>query len=404
MATLQHVHGILGKLVGFPTISAQTNLPLIEYAAAYLKECGVQHVAVMRSADGLHANLLATLPSADGSVEGGLILSGHTDVVPVEGQKWDSDPFVLTEREGKLYGRGSCDMKAFIAVCLALVPEWVRTPPRKPVQIAMTYDEETTFNGIRQLMEECGSSLQRCDGCIIGEPTMLDLVVAHKGICSSYITFKGKAAHSSLQTSGYNAVQPATEFLRTLFELRDRFASEGPFEEGFEITHTSLCPSFVRGGNAMNTIPAECTVGYEFRNIAAHRGEDIKREISAKLDAVEESIKAGMPGDDAARAEPCVQRRNMQNVQPFKGDTKSSVVKALRVAHGSEPQMLKVCFCTEAGEYQTAGINSVVCGPGNIDQAHKPNEFVSLEQLEKGLVVIRRVVQLMCGGSEASQL
>jgi acetylornithine deacetylase len=406
MATLQHVRDQLTKLVGFNTISNSTNLPLIEYVESFLKECGVTRVTVLKAADGIHANLVATLPSADGTTEGGLILSGHTDVVPVEGQKWDSDPFVLTEREGKLYGRGSCDMKAFIAVCLALVPEWVRTPPSKPVQLVLTYNEETDFGGVHDLMKSCGDVLKKCEGCIVGEPTMLDLVIAHKGICSNYITMHGKAAHSSLQTAGYNAIQPAAEFMNFLFEMRDRFAREGPFEEGYEVTHTTLCPSFVRGGNAMNTIPAECTVGFEFRNIQAHRSGDIKRQITTKLDELEGKIKAGMtPVGTAAELQgPLIRRRNMQDVQPFSGKDDAVVVRALRAAHGAEPKTLKVCFCTEAGEYQNLGINSVVCGPGSIDQAHKANEFVSLEQLEKGLVVIRRVVQLMCGGSAASQL
>nr|AGT02649.1 acetylornithine deacetylase [Crithidia acanthocephali] len=406
MATLQHVRDQLTKLVGFNTISAKSNTNLVEYVEAFLKESGVKHVTVLKAADGIHANLVATLPSADGATEGGLILSGHTDVVPVEGQKWDSDPFVLTEKEGKLYGRGSCDMKAFIAVALALVPEWVRTPPSKPVQLVLTYNEETTFDGVRELLEKCGNDLKKCEGCIVGEPTMLDLVIAHKGICSNYITMHGKAAHSSLQTAGYNSIQPAAEFMNFLFEMRDRFARDGPFEEGYEVTHTTLCPSFVRGGNAMNTIPAECTVGYEFRNIQAHGAAEIKKQITAKLDELEEKVKAGMTpvGTAAELQSPFIDRKNMQDVQPFSGKDDAAVVKALRVAHGAEPRTLKVCFCTEAGEYQNLGINSVVCGPGSIDQAHKANEFVSLEQLEKGLVVIRRVVQLMCGGSAASQL
>lgn len=406
MATLQHVRDQLAKLVGFNTISTESNFPLIAYVEAYLKDCGVKHVRVLKAADGIHANLVATLPSADGAMEGGLILSGHTDVVPVEGQKWDSDPFVLTERAGKLYGRGSCDMKAFIAVVLALVPEWVRTPPSKPVQIVLTYNEETDFSGVRDIVKDLSESLKKCEGCIIGEPTMLDLVVAHKGISAARICFTGKAAHSSLQTAGYNAVQPAAEFMSFLFEMRDRFAREGPFEEGYEVTHTTLCPSFLRGGNAMNTIPVECTVGYEFRNIQAHKGDEIKRQITTKLDELERKINAGMMhiGAEVELRSPFIHRKNMQDVQPFSGSESAAVVKALRAAHGAEPKMLKVCFCTEAGEYQNLGINSVVCGPGSIDQAHKANEFVSLEQLEKGLVVIRRVVQLMCGGGAASQL
>ncbi|CAG9568961.1 acetylornithine deacetylase-like protein [Leishmania major strain Friedlin] len=397
MASLQHVRDMLAKLVSFETVSARTNLPLIEYVQGYLAGCGVKHVTVMRSADGIHANLLATLPSAGGSVEGGLLLSGHTDVVPVDGQKWTSDPFVLTERDGNLYGRGSCDMKAFIAVCLALVPEWVCAPPRKPVQIALTYDEETTFDGVRQLMRERGSDLKKCEGCIIGEPTMLDLVIAHKGIFYSYITFKGKAAHSSLQTAGYNSIEPAMHVFQKLFEMRDRFAREGPFEEGFNITHTTLCPTLTTGGNAINTIPAECSLGFEFRNVPSHAASVIKKEIWDFVGAETERVKLACP-EGGMEVVKCGE------VEPFGGNKDASVVKALLAANPELPKVTKVSFCTEAGEYQAAGINSVVCGPGNIEQAHKANEFVSLEQLDKGLLVVRRVVQLMCGGSEASQL
>ncbi|KPA73187.1 acetylornithine deacetylase-like protein [Leptomonas pyrrhocoris] len=407
MATLQQVRDQLAKLVAFRSVSADSNLELIEYVRAYLSGCGVAHVTVMKAQDGIHANLVATLPSAAGATEGGLILSGHTDVVPVEGQAWDSDPFVLTEREGKLYGRGSCDMKAFIAVVLALVPEWVRTPPRKPVQLVLTYNEETNFGGVNDLVASCSAALKKCEGCIVGEPTMLDLVIAHKGICSNYITMRGKAAHSSLQTAGYNAIEPAAQFMNFLFEMRERFAREGPFEEGYAVTHTTLCPSFVRGGNAMNTIPAACTVGFEFRNVQAHSGAGIKREIHAKLDELEKKIMSAMTsleGDAAGAKGSWIDRKGMQDVQPFSGNDGAAVVQALRVAHGAEPKTLKVCFCTEAGEYQNLGVNTVVCGPGSIEQAHKANEFVSLEQLEKGLAVIRRVVQLMCGGGAASQL
>ncbi|KPI88478.1 acetylornithine deacetylase-like protein [Leptomonas seymouri] len=406
MTTLQQVRDHLARLVGFNTISDSTNLPLIAYVETFLKESGVKHVAVVTAKDGIHANLVATLPSADGKTEGCLILSGHTDVVPVEGQRWDSDPFSLTERAGKLYGRGSCDMKAFIAVCLALVPEWMCTPPSKPVQLVLTYNEETNFGGVLDLMKSHGEALRKCEGCIVGEPTILDLVTAHKGICSNYITMHGKAAHSSLQTAGYNAIQPAVEFMSFLFEMRDRFSREGPFEEGYEVTHTTLCPSLVRGGNAMNTIPTECTVGFEFRNIHDHDSAGIKKEIHAKLDELEEKIKLNMGQAESAK-EPkgsLVVRRSMQDVQPFSGRDDAVVVRALRVAHGAEPKTLKVCFCTEAGEYQNIGVNTVVCGPGCIDQAHKANEFVSLEQLEKGLWVVRRVVQLVCGSSAASQL
>jgi acetylornithine deacetylase len=397
MATLQHVRDQLTKLVGFNTISNSTNLPLIEYVESFLKECGVTRVTVLKAADGIHANLVATLPSADGTTEGGLILSGHTDVVPVEGQKWDSDPFVLTEREGKLYGRGSCDMKAFIAVCLALVPEWVRTPPSKPVQLVLTYNEETDFGGVHDLMKSCGDVLKKCEGCIVGEPTMLDLVIAHKGISSARISFKGKAAHSSLQTAGYNAIEPAMRVFQKLFEMRDRFAREGPFEEGFNIPHTSLCPSLAHGGNAMNTIPAECFMGFEFRNVPCHPGEEIRKEIWAFIAEETERVKAACPEGGMEMITRII-------IEPFGGNAESSVVKALLAASPDKPAVTKVSFCTEAGEYQNLGINSVVCGPGSIDQAHKANEFVSLEQLEKGLVVIRRVVQLMCGGSAASQL
>ncbi|KAG5486165.1 hypothetical protein LSCM1_07283 [Leishmania martiniquensis] len=397
MATLQHVRDLLAKLVSFQTVSVRTNLPLIEYVQGYLSECGVKQVTVMRSADGIHANLVATLPSADGSVVGGLILSGHTDVVPVDGQKWDSDPFVLTERDGNLYGRGSCDMKGFIAVCLALVPEWVRAPPRKPVQIVLTYDEETTFGGVRQLMRERGRDLQKCEGCIVGEPTMLDLVIAHKGICFSYITFRGKAAHSSLQTTGYNSIEPATRVLQKLFEMRDRFASEGPFEEGFTITHTTICPALTAGGNAMNTIPAECSIGFEFRNVPSHPASVVNKELWDFIRAEEERVKLACP-------EGGVEVVKHSDVGPFRGSEDAPVVRALLAASAEPPSMKKVSFCTEAGEYEALGIRSVVCGPGSIEQAHTANEFVSLDQLDRGLLLIRRVVQLMCGGAAASQL
>lgn len=380
----------LETLVGFDTTSAKTNIPLIDHVSEYLAAVGVPRLTVTRSEDGTHANLLATLPAADGTSVGGFILSGHSDVVPVEGQPWTTDPFTLVERDGNLYGRGSCDMKGFLAICLSLVPEWLATPRRRALHLVLTYDEETSFRGIRQLMRECGEDIAACEGCIVGEPTMMDIIVAHKGISGSIVTCTGHAAHSSLQTSGCNAIESASRVLRFLFDLRDRFATQGPYTEGFAIPYTTLCPTIVHGGIATNTIPEECVVNFEFRNVPSHSAQSILNDVSTFVHSEHANVSQG-PFPEAA-----VTLRTLTLIAAFEGDPQSTVFQALQNASEEPREPVKVCFCTEAGEYQQLGVPTVVCGPGSIDQAHRVDEFISIEQLEKGVRVIRRAVAQLC--------
>ncbi|EPY19099.1 acetylornithine deacetylase [Strigomonas culicis] len=267
---------ILGKLIGFNTISDGPNLPLIEWVAQYLRDCGLgaQHIHVQRppaaepGAD-IHANLFATIPAGDGGTRGGVALCGHTDVVPVAGQSWSTDPFRMVERDGRLYGRGTCDMKGFIAVALALVPELLRQRGalQKPVHLAFTYNEEVNMCGAQLILSKLKE--HQCDGCIVGEPTSLQFVIAHKGAAAMAYESKGLAAHSSLQTSGHNALQATTEMLSHLFALRKRLSEEGPFEEGYDIPYTTVNPAVVQGGIATNIIPEHCKLNFEMRNVAA---------------------------------------------------------------------------------------------------------------------------------------
>nr|AGT02592.1 acetylornithine deacetylase [Strigomonas oncopelti] len=377
----------LEELVSYKTISCDSNLDLVEHIAAYLREQQLE-VVVDLATDGIHANLLATLPATDGTTDGGVIFCGHTDVVPVGDQQWDSDPFVLTERDGKLYGRGSCDMKGFIAVILALVPEWRRQTRTKAVHIGLTYNEEVNLAGVLQLAREHGAAIGRCEGCIIGEPTMLDLVIAHKGAFSNTLVVTGKSTHASLQTRAFNAVEPANRFIAFLLAMRERFATEGPFDDAFEIPYTTMNPTLVHAGVAMNTIPDKCTVGFDFRNIPSHSALEIQEEIEAYVEA------------ERARVQQVCPEANMElrlgvfkDPRHFAGDPDSSVVQAVRAAAADAqqpvPRLVKALFYTEASVYQGLGTSAVVCGPGSIEVAHQANEYVAVEQLERAVKLFR---------------
>jgi acetylornithine deacetylase len=373
------------RLVSIDTTSRVPNIGLIETVRDALAGCGLNATLTSDGRVGW-ANLFATIPAHDGRTTGGIVLSGHTDVVPVDGQDWTSDPFKPEIRDGKLYGRGTCDMKGFIGAALAMVPEMLAARLSTPIHLALSYDEEIGCAGAPYMIAELRERGVDPSGCIVGEPTGMRAVVAHKGINTYNCCVRGIAAHSSQTPKGVNAIEYAARLICHIRDLADQFRSQGPYDELFDVPFTTAQTSLIQGGNAINTVPAECTFSFEFRNlptlapdqifarIEAYAREELlpRMQLEHPQAAIEFSKRSASPGLDAAEQAAITQ-----------------LVRALT----NDRQSHKVAYGTEAGLFARAGIPSIVCGPGHIDQAHRPNEFVSLEQLAICERFLRRVIE-----------
>ena len=375
----------LNTLVSFDTTSRNSNLELIESVRDGLAAQGVK-AELFRSPEGNKANLFATLPAQNGSTEGGIIFSGHTDVVPVDGQQWDTNPFALTEQDGRLYARGTCDMKGFIAASLALVPEFLAMPRNKPIHFALSYDEEVGCAGAPYMINELKLRGAKFDGCIVGEPTSMQVVVAHKGINLYRCRVHGKAAHSSLTPNGSNAIEYAARLICRIRDLADQFKAQGPYEEFFDVPYTTMTTNRITGGIAVNTIPELCEFDYEFRNLPGMRVDDIQALVEKY---VREELEPRMQREfSQARIE-----IEAGASAPSMSASEEAAITQLVRALTADQNKRKVAYGTEAGLFQNAGVPTVVCGPGSIEQAHKPNEFVELTQLNACEKFLRKVGQ-----------
>lgn len=363
----------LSTLVGIDTTSRNSNLALIETARDWLKGQGVQSWLAHNEA-GNKANLFATLPAADGAVQGGVVLSGHTDVVPVDGQDWDTDPFVLTEKDSRLYGRGTADMKSFIAASLAMVPEFMAMPRKKPIHLAFSYDEEVGCVGAPVMLAELQGRGIKADGCVVGEPTSMQVVVAHKGVNLFNCRVHGKAAHSSLTPQGCNAIEYAARLICHIRDIADAIKAQGPYDEFFDVPFSTMTTNQIKGGIAVNTIPALCEFNYEFRNLPGIPADQIQSRVERY---VREEL---LPRMQAEYAEARIDIQTGASA-PGLDATEEEAITQLARALTADRRVRKVAYGTEAGLFQSVGIPAVVCGPGDIQQAHKPNEFIELSQL-----------------------
>lgn len=375
----------LETLVGFDTTSRNSNLALIETVRDWLKGQGVD-AWLMHNPERTKANLFATLPAQDGGQQGGIVLSGHTDVVPVDGQSWTSDPFALQEREGKLYGRGACDMKGFIATALGLVPEFLAMPRKKPLHLAFSYDEEVGCAGAPFMLADLRERGIRPEGCLVGEPTGMQVVVAHKGINLFRCRVHGKAAHSSLTPSGSNAIEYAARLICHIRDVADAYRANGPYDQFYDVPFSTMATTLIKGGIAVNTIPDECEFSYEFRNLPGMRPDDIQAEVERYVsEYLLPKMRAEFPGAridiEAGAAAPGLETSEQEAI--------TQLVRALT----RDTATRKVAYGTEAGLFQGMGIPTVVCGPGHIVQAHKPDEFVAVDQLDACAAFLRRVGQ-----------
>lgn len=372
---------MLARLVAFDTTSHKTNIPLIRFVEDYLLHHGVTSQRVT-TPDGLKASLYATIGPAG---IGGVALSGHTDVVPVIGQAWDTDPFVLTEKAGKLYGRGACDMKGFIACVLAAVPDLVTRQLRVPIHIALSYDEEVGCTGVRPMIAELGGRLVMPRMVFVGEPTLMTVVDAHKGPVRWNVEVSGRAAHSSMAPLGVNSITYAARLIAELERIESELEAAPPSPR-FDPPYATLQVTEISGGTASNIVPVTTTFGWEIRALPGLDTRAIERRL------VTFAEKRCLPEMRARAPEADIKIRRTNEVPPFGAEAGSEVV-ALALKLAQQNETFAVSYATEAGLFQSGGAPSVVIGPGNIAQAHTANEWIEAAELEKCSAFIRRLVE-----------
>jgi acetylornithine deacetylase len=379
---------LIKKLVAFDTTSRESNLELIAYIQDYLDRLGVDSMLV-HNEEGTKANLYATLGEQD---KAGVMLSGHTDVVPVDGQAWDTDPFEVTEKDAKLWGRGTADMKSFIAIVLAFVPEFLERGLKTPIHLAFSYDEEVGCIGVRRLIDKLKDMPVKPAMCIVGEPTSMQVVTGHKGKRSFIATVRGLEAHSALAPQGVNAIEYAAELIAYMKGMARRLQAEGPYDELYEVTHSTVHTGLIAGGVQLNIVPKACRFEFEFRYLAIDDPEAFEKEIR---DYVAETLEPKMR---AVSPETGIDIECYNDMPGLEMDGDEDVVTFVKALAGRNDHA-KVAFGTEAGLFHTrAQIPTVVCGPGDIAQAHKPNEFITLEQLAKGEDFMRKLMDEVCKG------
>ncbi len=378
---------MIRRLVRFPTVSRESNLELIDFVREYLRPFDAD-VRLTFDDDKRKANLFATLGPRRGSA-GGIVLSGHTDVVPVQGQNWDTDPFTLAERDGKLFGRGASDMKGFIAVVLALLPEFVQRDLKSPLHLAFSYDEEVGCIGVGRMIADLAAAGVRPQSCIVGEPTMMKPVIAHKGKKSYRATVRGLASHSAYAPAGVNAVEAAAEAVAYLKRMARRHRDKGPYDRAFDVAHTTVHTGVFNGGTALNIVPHQCTFDFEFRHLP---GDDPQQLIDEFKRYVSDTLEPEMR---AVYRDAGFDIELMSQIPALDNSPETEVV-ALAQALSGNSEIGKVSYGTEGSQFQQAGIPTVICGPGSIEQAHKPNEFVSLEQIAQSEAFLRALMGRVC--------
>ncbi|HEY2359063.1 MAG TPA: acetylornithine deacetylase [Phenylobacterium sp.] len=382
MNELAATREILQTLIGFDTTSRGSNLALIEWVEAYLDGHGVPHRRVP-NADGTKSNLLASIGPA---VEGGAVLSGHTDVVPVDGQPWSSDPFTVVERDGRLYGRGTCDMKGFLALALSAVPDLLAAPLRRPVHLAFSYDEEIGCLGAPALIEVIKRELPGPAFVVVGEPTDMVAVNGHKGIATFHVTVTGREAHSSQTQQGVSAVMAAVKLMATLTELAEGLEREADPASPFTPKGATLTIGMVNGGTAHNILARECNFVFDLRCPPTLEPQAVLAPFFAEVRAMDAALKAR-----ASEAGVTIEMHS--NVPGFAPEPDGAAESFARRLAGDNGPPRAVSFATEAGQFQRAGLSTVLCGPGSIEQAHQPDEFVEIAQMERGQAFMRRLVE-----------
>lgn len=366
----QASRAMIDRLIAFDTTSRNSNLEIIHFIRDYLKDLGVAS-EVITGEDPAKANLYATLGPSD---RPGIALSGHTDVVPIDGQDWASDPWAVVEKDGKLFGRGTCDMKSFVAVALTFAPRFLERELSVPIHYCFSYDEEVGCLGVRPMLARLAELPVRPRLAIIGEPTDMKVINAHKGKLSYRAQVRGFECHSSLAPQGVNAIEYAAKMVVKLNEMARRKAEQGPFEADYDIPHTTVHTGVMEGGTALNIVPKDCSFEFEFRHLPADDPQALLAEIQRYASEVLE------PEMRAVQPDTGIAFEFLSAITGLDTPADHEVVQLAKALTGANATS-KVAFGTEAGLFAENSIPAVVCGPGSIEQAHKPNEFVTLEQV-----------------------
>ncbi|MCV9918756.1 acetylornithine deacetylase [Pseudomonas sp. BT-42-2] len=378
----QSSRDLLARLIGFATVSRDSNLELIGFIRDYLTGLGVDS-ELFHNREGTKANLFATIGPLD---KGGVVLSGHTDVVPVDGQAWTVEPFCLSERDGRLYGRGAADMKGFIASVLAAVPAFLAQPLKTPVHLAFSYDEEVGCLGVRSMLAALQERAHKPRLCLIGEPTELKPVLGHKGKLAMRCQVQGAACHSAYAPYGVNAIEYAARLIGKLGEIGEVLAQDqdARFDPPFSTVQTGL----IKGGRALNIVPEECEFDFEVRALPGFEAQAVADQLQSYAQAqLLPRMRAVNPASDI----------RLQPLSAYPGlatPAQSEAAQWVALLSGST-EFGTVAFGTEGGLFDQAGIPTVVCGPGSMEQGHKPDEFVSVEQLAGCDAMLRRLVDYL---------
>ncbi|MRS18558.1 acetylornithine deacetylase [Enterobacteriaceae bacterium RIT692] len=373
---------LLEKLVAFDTTSRESNLALIDFIWRYLSDMGVS-CELIHNAERSKANLYARLGPAG---DGGVMLSGHSDVVPVDGQNWSVPPFALSERDGKLYGRGTADMKGYIACMLAAVPHFLAQPLTQPLHLAISYDEEIGCLGVRTLLDALAQRAEKPAICLIGEPTELQPVLGHKGKLGMRCEVEGAACHSAYAPQGVNAIEYAARLIQQLTAIGERMAQHR--DSRFDPPFTTVQTGIISGGRALNIVPAECAFDFEVRTLP----QDDAQAIAAELEAFAQAEL--LPRMQAIAADSAIRFYPISGYPGLLTDAQSEAARLIAYLTQSS-DFSTVAFGTEGGLFHQAGIPSVICGPGSMAQGHKPDEFISIAQLEACDAMLQRLAAWM---------
>jgi len=377
---------LLERLIGFATVSRDSNLELIRFIEAYLAEHGVQSELFFNE-EGTKANLFATIGPL---TSGGVVLSGHTDVVPVDGQAWTVDPFRMTEKDGRLYGRGTADMKGFIASVLAAVPTFVQRPLSAPVHLAFSYDEEIGCLGVRPMLAELEKRPFKPRLCLIGEPTELKPVLGHKGKLAMRCEVRGAACHSAYAPYGVNAIEYAARLIGRLGVIGEQLAHPDNHDQRFDPPFSTVQTGVIKGGRALNIVPAECEFDFEVRALPDFDAQEVADQLQVYA---QENL---LPKMRAVQADTDIRLRPLSAYPGLATPPESEAARLLSLLSNSSA-FGTVAFGTEGGLFDQAGIPTVVCGPGSMDQGHKPDEFIALEQLSSCDAMLLRLADYLCG-------
>jgi acetylornithine deacetylase len=382
MPSVDESIALIGDLIAFPTVSRDSNKALLAYVESYLARYGVRSEIIWND-DRSKGNLWATIGPPD---RPGVILSGHSDVVPVDDQNWTSNPFVLRQSDHRLYGRGTCDMKGFVGIVLAFVPELCRRDLKVPVHIAISYDEELGCTGVLSLVDRIREFPVKPALCIVGEPTSMRLVLGHKSGTEHIVTVKGTAAHSSLAPRAVNAIAYAAELITFIHEIGREFAETGDHDPLYEIPHSTISVTVIKGGTAFNIIPERCSFGIDMRALSS-------LDVPTVIGRIEDFARCRLlPRMKATAPEASITIKEEVAYAGLELDANHPAVSFLKHLLGRNDHA-KVAYGTEAGAFSTrGGIVSVVCGPGSIEQAHKADEFLAISEVQRCHTFLERLI------------